>query len=263
MRQNYQVIIMLIELHDYYTSQGIHPLNFQCRHFQECSADCDTFTEAKMAYVGSEYEKGTQPRVLFLSLDSGSGEMDPQRRVVEMVRQEEEYNYNEDVVARLPKNRHWDITHKMAWVLLHPFQPDLTIASAKPYWAHTNSAKCCQNNPKRGQAHPRLFRNCRSYVLGELEVLQPEILVTQGTKAKEVIESLPRISFDMMLGYEDEVWVVHIKGRPVLCITTMHPTARDFGKQQMARWKPYVKIAERFITQMYPRFEAQRNEKLR
>lgn len=242
---------MLIELHDYYRTQGIHPLDFRCPHYGDCSAGGNAFTTSKMTYVGSEYEKGTLPRLLFLSLDSGSADADPHERTLEAVRRQEEHAYDEAVVAQLPKARHWYRTHQMAWTILRRFEPSLTLASAKPYWAHANSAKCCQNNPGRSEAHARLFRNCKPYVQGELELLRPEILVTQGAKARDVVASLPRIDFTVPTAY-GEVWAACIGNRPVLCITTLHPTARPFGKKEMARWEPYADMAQRFIAQMAP-----------
>ena len=46
-----------------------------------------------------------------------------------------------------------------------------------------------------------------------------------------------------------EVSVVRLNKRPVLCIKTMHPTARGFGKHHQERWEPYADVAERFIRQ--------------
>ena len=38
------------------------------KELESCRGSCASFTEAKSAYVGPDYEKGTLPRLLFLSL---------------------------------------------------------------------------------------------------------------------------------------------------------------------------------------------------
>lgn len=68
---------MLTELHSYYDAHGIGARRFACLHRHQCAAESPRFTTAKEAYVGSEYEKGTLPRLLFLSLDSGSADAGP------------------------------------------------------------------------------------------------------------------------------------------------------------------------------------------
>jgi len=167
----------------YYDSKGIAATYFRCPHRHECATDSPRFTTAQESYVGPEYEKGNGPRLLFLSLDSGSAEANPHVKTLEAVRQRE---VNCDVDA-LPQNKHWYRTHELAWVLLRPFHPQLTIAGTSPYFAHVNSAKCCQNNPQRGKASGVLFKNCRSFIPGELRILKPDIIVTQGDEAKDVI----------------------------------------------------------------------------
>jgi len=71
---------MLEQLKNYYKSNGISALNFNCKHQEICRGSCSDFTTAKEAFVGPEYEKGSIPRLLFLSLDSGSEGKDPQDR---------------------------------------------------------------------------------------------------------------------------------------------------------------------------------------
>ena len=74
-------------------------------------------------------------------------------------------------VEKLHKNKHWYLTHELAWVLLRQFVPGLKISRVNRYFAHVNSAKCCQNNPQRRQASSTLFDNCRRFIPGELRIL--------------------------------------------------------------------------------------------
>ena len=159
---------MLSSLAAYYGAKGIAPEDFRCHHVAECSAESPRFTTAKASFVGTEYEKGNGPRLLFLSLDSGSAEVDPRRKTIEAVR----YRELRENVAALHKNKHWYRTHELAWVLLRHFHPRLTIDTTSPYFAHVNSAKCCQNKHQRGKANRTLFANCRGFIPGELAILR-------------------------------------------------------------------------------------------
>ena len=62
---------ILDRLKHHYESNGISAANFHCQHRSDCSRDCDGFVEAREAFVGTEYEFGNLPRLLFVSLDPG------------------------------------------------------------------------------------------------------------------------------------------------------------------------------------------------
>ena len=49
---------------------------------------------------------------------------------------------------------------------------------------HANSAKCCMNKPQRKKANAVLFRNCQQNLSGELGILRPQIVVTQGKESR-------------------------------------------------------------------------------
>src|SRR4030067_1102162 len=134
---------MIKELTAYYQQKGISALDFHCQHLQACSKGNERFVEAKEAFVGTEYEKGTIPRLLFVSLDPGSSYSDPKWRTVEFVRNLEEHKCD---VAKLHKSRHWYRTHELAWILLKKLKPDLQIEDShmqflmknrKVLWFHT------------------------------------------------------------------------------------------------------------------------------
>jgi uracil-DNA glycosylase len=170
----------------YYEEQGISAADFRCKHLKCCKLTCTNFTEAREAYIGREYEKRTVPRLLFLSLDPGQGDDGPEARTLAACRDWEERKCD---VEELNKNRHWYLTHNLAFELLRPIKKDLSLKQVHHYFAHTNSAKCCMNNPGNSSAAPRMFDACREYIPGELLALQPEILVTQGDMAKVAVES--------------------------------------------------------------------------
>jgi hypothetical protein len=230
---------MLKELSSYYQRKGISPLDFRCQHLQVCSNGNDRFVEAKGAFVGTEYEKGTLPRLLFVSLDPGSSDRDPKRRSVESVRLQEEHDCD---VTKLPKVQHWYRTHELAWILLKRFKPDLQIQDSHSYFAHVNSVKCCTSSENHSSAPPILFRNCQKYIGGEIAILEPAILVTQGKKAKEAIQQ----SFKISESLEDQRICSHacifVEGKKVLWFHTYHP--RHFGKFNQQRRECFENWAE-------------------
>lgn len=179
----HSISAMLRRLNAFYESHGISPVGFRCPSLTACSADSPNFTTAKASFVGPAYEDGQLPRLLFLSLDSGSADPDPRQRTTKAVRRQ---NLATDVAA-LPKNKHWYRTHELALVLLHQFKAGLTVTDTRRHFAHVNSAKCCQNKDHRRQADRTLFENCRRFIPGELRVLSPDIVVTQGGSAKDAI----------------------------------------------------------------------------
>ena len=85
------------------------------------------------------------------------------------------------------RSKHWYRTHEMALKLLCQFKCGLKIADIPPYFAHVNSAKCCQNKKNKGQADRTLFDECRRFIPKELRILKPDIVVTQGNWAKVAI----------------------------------------------------------------------------
>ena len=245
---------MLKKLNEFYADQGILPEDFRCPSRQVCSADSPNFTQAKASHVGPRYEARELPRLLFLSLDSGSAEKDPQERTAEAVRA---WNLDCDVHS-LEKNRHWYRTHELALVLLRQFKPDLRVEDTRLYFAHVNSAKCCQNKPGRAQADQVLFENCRRFIPRELSVLRPDIVVTQGGWAKTAILK----SFDVRRHREE---LLHVSGyaRPalydtgrieleghageVLWLHTYHPgNYGRFGPQRAHCWPLYAEAVGRF-----------------
>lgn len=238
---------MLAELLSYYRGHAIDSEGFACRHFGSCSQAGGRFTTAKASFVGPEYERGSLPRLLFLSLDSGSATADATARTLQAVREQE---LATDVSA-LPKGKHWYETHELAFVLLRQFKADLTVAGTSPYFAHVNSAKCCMNNPSRRQAADILFDNCRGYLPGELRILQPDIVVSQGAAARRAMEQ-----FDVLEertcsadGTVCKALVVRVGARHVLWLPTHHPSGYGSFWPQKKRCLPlYTAAVDVFTT---------------
>lgn len=236
---------MIQRLRLYYVQNGIGAVNFRCLHSAACSGESVRFTSAKESFVGLDYERGTLPRLLFLSLDSGSAETDPRKKTLQAIRGLE----MAERIDALPRHKHWYLTHELAWVLLRQFKPTLTIGQTSSFIAHANSAKCCQNNAARRQAEDVLFNNCRGFIPGEIRLLEPDIIVTQGMQARRVIEQgfviLEHQAVNAGTGHS--VAIVRCGSRRALWIPTYHPS--NYGKfwpQKRECWSGYAVAVGQF-----------------
>lgn len=158
-----------------------------------------------------------------------------------------QWEEDELVVSDLDKGKHWYETHELAWKILKKFQPDLTLSGVKPYFAHTNSAKCCENNPGGSQARDVLFTRCREYVPGEIEILSPDIIITQGNQAKATIDNcFTAISTDTKLE-GCPVKTLEISNRNVIWVHTYHPRYGGYWTQKMNCWGYWTEAIFQFI----------------
>lgn len=204
-------------------------------------------TKGQEAFVGSKYEKGEDglPRLLFISLDTGGKDANKaEHRTAEAYRY---YVENECDISQQHKSRHWYRTNELALEILTKFRPQLRIENIGPYFAHTNSAKCCSHTGR--EANWEVFENCRIYVRAEIPKLRPDIVITQGEKARRVIEGY----FDLVPKTNPTkcekclVRIIAIGDTDVLWIHTPHP--RNFGpfnKQRRECWGHLTQDAKKF-----------------
>jgi hypothetical protein len=212
-------------LGEYYSLVGISPLNFKCSNYSNCCKNKDGFTEAKASFVPDEYS-ALPYKIVFLSLDSGSGEKNPEKRTLESVKME----YQGKDPNSYHKGKHWYQTHRLATEILNSLLEDhISIKDSSKYFAHVNSAKCCENNVGRSQASVELFKNCREHLAGELKILDPEIIVTQGLNAKISLQAISTKKVKM----SEEVSLITIEDKPVIHLALAHPAA--YGKYSKQR----------------------------
>lgn len=244
---------MLDDLSQYYAEHGISALKFSCPHYEDCSRGCEHFTKAKEAFVSTGYENHDLPRLLFISLDSGDADPKAKNRTLQSIRQQEEANFQ---ISSLndKQSSHWYRTHELAQWFLRKYQWGLRIDQVQHYFAHTNSAKCCMNLKHREKADSRLFDNCREFIPGEVVILSPDIIVTQGDEAEQSINGqfseLDLNKFGITHQDLAEVKVISINGAPVLWVHTFHPSNRwKFNPQREEKFKIYTRIAYDFMIQ--------------
>lgn len=241
---------MLSELRDFYEKNGILSTKFTCRYKQQCAANCREFTGPKSAFVSTGYERGDLPRLLFLSLDSGSGEKIDECRLPVAVRQQEEIDR---VFSNLHKGKHWYRTHELAWHILKRFDPTITLDEIRGYFAHANAAKCCMNNPQNKKANATLFRNCQGYIGEELAILRPQIIVTQGNEARAAIAS---VRPNLLRRIDEFASEIEIDSQKMFWLHTYHP--RNWGSFHRQRsdngttdiaagWEKYANFIGAFV----------------
>jgi len=185
-------------LNSYYQEQGIYPLTFACPHAAICRACAypNPMTECRMTHVGSLYGK-QYPRIVVVSLDPPSGlPPEAENRTIEA-----EGKRIESLVPD-PNNVHWIATNIIVKDILrlwgYPSKPnEATIGQSysgrdKPivsmYFAHVNAAKCSMNRKGKKQAPAQVHARCSgSYLAGELAILQPQIIISQGVRANKAV----------------------------------------------------------------------------
>ena len=175
---------------------------FQCCKKNECRTACRNGWNQKERFVFSppvepvrvtknyeerEYCGDFIPRIVVLSLS-----------VPEPEHPCNNGGNNEEQVQYL--NPHWRETLAMLRSLLHPFiSPDRFPKPVNSHGArdnqileklfvHLRSAKCCSNaNGKHPEPH-EVYENCAEYLRREMEILQPDVIISQGDSSHGIAE---------------------------------------------------------------------------
>jgi uracil-DNA glycosylase family 4 len=206
----------------------------KCPKYEMCKKDWPNFSvKPKMSYIGREFGNNTSiPNLVFLSLDSGD-EYNNYHTITEIRDGVEDVKQRPQNCVGIEKTRHWYQTFDLAKIILDPFLPDsLKIGNAyvNPYIVHTNSAKCTQNKPNRNKADDFIFHNCREFVIKELELYNPDIIITQGRLAEVVLNHFSencRYNIETIHNSKNvkmSIFERNLTGKRIIHIPTYHPT---------------------------------------
>ena len=193
------------------------------------------------AHVGSRY--GELTRIVVLSLDVGSS-ADPDSRNLRGRR-----NIIENIDPN-SANAHMYGTFETLHALLGP---DLRGELPWPFFALLNAAKCSASNTM-DKVPDSLYWRCCSFAESEIEILQPEIVVAQGTTARNSLRNLQTLpsshwqSVVTALGapessplhswlgavIDEYLRLTRIGDRDIVTLLTPHPSDRQ-GRWQLFR----------------------------
>ena len=257
---------MIRALTEYYDRMGILSTNFRCPHLAKCQGRLRSaptcavgsmkearakiagkFVQAKSASVCAGYEDARTlgiPRLMIVSADPGSMVYPGRNFVAAEDRTPESVRRIRSGINLKPvKTGLWQ--HRLACRVFEEFGPDIDISvNSMRYWAHVNAVKCCMNKPKNELASRILFENCRGYLRGEIEILSPDVIVSQGREAMEGVGDVFSVPFET--GREQVVALPD--GKQVLWLPTHHPNSgKHFhGQRNGPTWGPdWKRFAER------------------
>ena len=154
--------------------------DFACDHFAACckAAAKDksrSLCKGAEAHVGENY--GDPIRIVFISLDTGGSEKE----------------FGEDLLER--RKTIQAVTYDCA----NPHMKG-TIATLKHLYgclsdsdllrrfAMTNSAKCSGKDKSARMVRDKLYENCKEHGLAELKALEPQLVVAQGERARNLLK---------------------------------------------------------------------------
>jgi hypothetical protein len=236
------------ELTRFYANNAIAVANFGCPYREQCDADAGRpLTHGVEAHVGHNY--GEVTRIVVISLDTGghTADLDERTRVIESVTPND-------------ANPHMGGTYRFLSAIL---SREIGQQSPMPFYAMLNSAKCSGSDGKMDTVNWSLHRRCRGFAVGEVAVLDPQIVWLQGRMVKDIFGS--SLSQLQNLDQRVDAWLAtegikesrigewgisaareHLRSfsngsKSVLALTTAHPSDRQ------GRWALFERTMMRMI----------------
>ena len=244
--------MMFEKLTNYYDDHGISARSYvnkrlKCKHFDQCSVN-RPFTPAKEAFVSTGYEEHKTPRLLVISLDPKPSPYyeNVENRTLASVRQKEELAPSESYY-QMEEKTHWRKTFDMVFVLLRDFIGSRNRDEVRHFFAHTNSAKC-HDKVGSEQASDHLFENCSIFLPGEINLLNPDVIVTQGAdkyfQFVYTFENSSGWSIPQKYSSLTKVIPIKINNHNAIWIKMAHPTRRDatYKKEDVVNFNLYREL---------------------
>lgn len=252
---------MLDRLDQYYQTQGISAVGFNCKHREACSALCapGQMITAQEAYVGPMYEEGILPRLLFVSSDTSAQwfQGHPEWVTLRATRK----TVLDDRLTNCPNsNTHWHQTHAWAQALLAPYaknrlDKDISIDGITEYFSHTHSTRCKDSSIGTNEGNYRMTIKCREFLKGEIEILCPDIIVAQGARARSSLCNIvPVIQHVPMPEYPETFYeIVQLEGNHrAIKVVAKHPCARGRNGWKRGEKKQFVEWAAKSVQEFIP-----------
>ena len=129
-----------------------------------------------------------------MSLDPGTSSSDERSNPFLRVRGLEDVRDELTESLKTYPDRHWAQVHVLTIAILsrwieHARLGAIDALAASEWFAATNAVRCCANLRGGAQGPEIMYKNCGDYVLGELEVLKADVLVTLGDSAMDAVRA--------------------------------------------------------------------------
>ena len=206
------------QLDQYYECVGIAPVASMNTYEEMFSAfKCKKKVDCRDACRGAWNKK---EKFLFLP--------HPEKDSITVSQEYQDGKYHDDripriVVLSLSKRKPWGQppatwreTLAMVRSLLHPFiasenfpKPGINKENQKEIeklFVHVRTAKCCSNANEPG----KVYANCGGYLGEELSILKPDVIVTQGNKARDMAKQHAFNAIEQVKGLDLERPIAHI-----------------------------------------------------
>jgi uracil-DNA glycosylase len=160
--------------------------NFRCPSLSECSRQCrdrgERFNTGTWPYIGAEYGqaviKSCRVRILFVAMERG-GSHDPS---YEPAFKDTQNSFR--TAAEKRTNPHMGGVAAIMKHLVDEIEP----LRYSQQFALTNAVKCVEYTESMNSlSTPEMIRNCKSHLRAEIEALNPDLVITQGTHPRHTV----------------------------------------------------------------------------
>jgi hypothetical protein len=129
---------------------------------------------------------------------------------------------------------------------------EVVIDGIAEFFAHTHSTRCKDASLGRKEGNKLMFANCRGFLKGEVDVMCPDIIVTQGARAKDAMWNafpvIRRVPMPNNPHHKAFYEIVQLSdGHTAIKIVAWHPCAhwKRGAKKQFIDWA--AKSVQEFI----------------
>jgi len=166
------------ELSAFYHARCIAVDQFQCPHQHECDQAAASISKelhhGAEAYVGEHYGSPFRIVVVSLSISDGTSRLEDRTSDADWLTNPGQ-----------PLNPHMKGTLEILRAIL---EPDISDRQVFRHFALTKSAKCSLKG-SADKPPPECFKNCAEFVIPELSILSPQLVISQGREAANALQA--------------------------------------------------------------------------
>ncbi len=228
------------DLNVYYSNEGIVPDDFfACKHKKKCKGE---LARGMQCGIGNRY--GEKTKIVVVSLDcGGGGKADIADRTQGIIEHLHNPHMKGTLYCTSMLLNFIDFNSEDPWGRWSDeWKQNIGefIDQAIPFFAMTNSCKCCRIGSTT-QLAIEYYEQCSEYKLKEIEILEPDIVIFQG---KNAIVGCEFTDIEELKGLKISEYLKNItlNGKTMFAIKSIHPSARG---------RHYKKV-KFFMNQIFP-----------